>query len=222
VARTTSREQLIGLADEENTEQLAETLARKYELKIPDDVVASILASKPRLPVLLSRAAFRADAVRTSPEVRVQRERRTFLRNVLGLAAVSLPILLWIKVAFFSPQAQTPSYVSNPGPQAGERLLANASTIAMGQSVALSDPTYGPMLLIHLMNGQFVAYSAICTHAGCQVQFNPSAQDIACPCHGAVYDPSNNAQVIAGPAPYPLQKISIRYDQSSGDIFLQG
>jgi thiosulfate dehydrogenase [quinone] large subunit len=213
---------MMRLADEGNTQRLAETLARKYELKVPSDVLASIYDSHPKVPVLMSRAAFRADAVRTAPEVRVQRERRNFLRNVLALAAVSVPFLLWIKVAFFSPQAQAPSYVSNPVPQTGERLLANASNIAAGQSLALSDPTYGPMLLIHLMSGKIVAYSAICTHAGCQVQFDPSAQDIACPCHGAVYDPSNNAQVIAGPAPYPLQKISIRYDQASGNIYLQG
>jgi thiosulfate dehydrogenase [quinone] large subunit len=191
-------------------------------MKVPSDVVASIYDSHPKVPVLMSRAAFRADAVRTAPEVRVQRERRNFLRNVLGLAAVSVPFLLWVKVAFFSPQAQAPSYVSNPVPQTGERVLANASNIAAGQSLALSDPTYGPMLLIHLMNGQFVAYSAICTHAGCQVQFDPSAQDIACPCHGAVFDPSNNARVLAGPAPYPLQKILTRYDQASGNIYLQG
>ncbi len=210
------------LADEENTQRLAETLARKYEMKVPSDVVASIYDSHPKVPVLMSRAAFRADTVRTAPEVRVQRERRNFLRNVLGLAAVSVPFLLWIKVAFFSPQAQAPSYVSNPVAQTGERLLANASNIGAGQSLALSDPTYGPMLLIHLMNGQFVAYSAICTHAGCQVQFDPSAQDIACPCHGAVFDPSNNARVLAGPAPYPLQKILTRYDQASGNIYLQG
>ena len=215
------------LTDEQNTHGLAESLARKYELKVPSDVIESIYTSKPKVPVLLSRAAFRADAVRTAPEVRVQRERRNFLRNMLGVAAVTLPFLLWVKVAFFSPQAQVPTYVSNPGPQAtgpqaGERLLANSSNIASGQSLALSDPTYGPMLLIHLVNGQFVAYSAICTHAGCQVQFNPSAQEIACPCHGAVFDPNNNAQVIAGPAPYPLQKIPTRYDQASGNIFLQG
>jgi thiosulfate dehydrogenase [quinone] large subunit len=210
------------LADEENTQRLAEALARKYEMKVPSDVVASIYDSHPKVPVLMSRAAFRADAVRTAPEVRVQRERRNFLRNVLGLAAVSVPFLLWVKVAFFSPQAQAPSYVSNPVPQTGERVLANASNIAAGQSLALSDPTYGPMLLIHLMSGQFVAYSAICTHAGCQVQFDPSAQDIACPCHGAVFDPSNNARVLAGPAPYPLQKILTRYDQASGNIYLQG
>ncbi len=168
----------------------------------------------------MSRAAFRSDAVRTAPEVRRQRERRNFLRNMLGLVAVSVPFLLWLKVAL-TPPAQVPVYVSNPSSQAGERLLANASNIPVGQSLALNDPNFGPMLLIHLENGQFVAYSAICTHAGCTVQFNPNAQEIACPCHGAVFDPNNNAQVLAGPAPYPLQKIATRYDQASGNVYLQ-
>jgi Rieske Fe-S protein len=210
------------LSDEADAQQLAETLAKKYELKIPRDVLASIYSSSAKVPVLMSRAAFRADAVRTAPEVRRQRERRNFLRNMLGLLAVSVPVLIWLKAAL-TPPAQLPVYVTNPGPQAGagERLLANASGIPVGQALALSDPNFGPMLLVHLNSGQLVAYSAICTHAGCTVQFNPNAQEIACPCHGAVFDPNNNAQVLAGPAPYPLQKIPTRYDQASGNIYLQ-
>lgn len=209
------------MTQEQDEPPLAESLARKYEMKVPNEVIRSVYTSEPRLPVLMSRAAFRADAVRTAPEMRIQRERRNFLRNTLGLLAVSVSFLLGLKVAFFTPPAQTPIYASNPTPQAGERLLANASSIPAGQSLTLSDPNFGPMLLIHLVSGRFVAYSAICTHAGCTVQFNPHAQEISCPCHGAVFDPNNNAQVLAGPAPYPLQKITTRYDQASGNIYLQ-
>jgi thiosulfate dehydrogenase [quinone] large subunit len=86
----------------------------------------------------------------------------------------------------------------------------------------LNDPAFGPILLIHLDNGQFVAYSSICTHAGCQVQFDPSGKDIICPCHGAVYDPYHGAQVLGGPAPFPLQTIPIRYDAATGNIYLNG
>lgn len=209
------------LTEEKDSPQRAESLAKKYEMKVPSEIVTSVYQSEPRLPVLMSRAAFRADAVRTAPEMRIRRERRNFLRNTLGLLAVSVSFLLGLKVAFFTPPAQTPIYAANPTPQAGERLLANASSIPAGQSLALSDPNFGPMLLIHLVNGGFVAYSAICTHAGCTVQFNYHAQEIACPCHGAVFDPNNNARVLAGPAPYPLQKIATRYDQASGNIYLQ-
>jgi Rieske Fe-S protein len=210
------------MAAEEEGRRFAHRLTDKYGMKVAEDVIASAYTSKPKLRALMSRASFRADAVRTDERIRMQRERRSLLRNLLGVVAISVPLLLWLKVAFFSPQAQAPTYVSNPGsaPQTGERILASAGSIPEGQSLSLDDPTLGPLMLIHLTSGQFVAFSAICTHAGCTVQFNPSAQDIACPCHGAVYDPYNNAQVIAGPAPYPLQKIPIRYDQSTGNIYL--
>jgi Rieske Fe-S protein len=197
-------------------EQFSQELRTKYGLKIPADVITSIYSSKPKLRVLLSRTSFRQEAIQT-PE-RVQRERRNLLKNLLGLAVVAVPFLVWAKLAS-APQPQTPSYISNPGATGG-KLLANASNIPVGQSITLDDPSFGPFLLIHLRSGQFAAYSSICTHAGCQVQFDPGTQEIACPCHGAVYDPNNSAAVIAGPAPSPLQRIPITYDPQSGNIYL--
>jgi Rieske Fe-S protein len=125
------------------------------------------------------------------------------------------------QVNYFPSNAQPQSVATNSASQ-GPRLLANASNIPLNQSLGLNDPTYGPVILIHLDNGKFVAYSSICTHAGCQVQFDPSMKDIVCPCHGAVYDPNNNAQVIGGPAPYPLQNIPLQYDASTGNIYVTG
>ncbi len=206
-------------------------------------MVASCLTGRPKLPILLSRASFRHDVdVRTQQRSRVQRERRNFLRTMLGLAALSISALTLFEISSFLNQpTSTPSYNSNAGQQVsyfpnsaqtqsaasnsasqGPRLIANASNIPLNQSLALNDPTYGPVILIHLDNGKFVAFSSICTHAGCQVQFDPSMGDIVCPCHGAVYDPNNNAQVIGGPAPYPLQNIPVQYNASTGNIYVTG
>ncbi len=205
---------------EPDSVKFARKLTQQYGLKVSEDTIASIYSGTPKLRVLLSRSSFRADAARTDRNVTVQRERRNLFRNMLAFAAVLVPALLWVKVAFFTPQALQPTYVSNPGVAAGGRLLANASNIAVNQSMSLNDPTFGPFLLIHLDNGQFVAYSSICTHAGCQVQFDPYGKDITCPCHGAVYDPYHSAQVLSGPAPAPLQTIPIRYDPTTGNIYL--
>lgn len=207
----------------EEGNQPAEELIERYGLRIPKEIVTSVFMGQPKLPVLLSRASFRPDAdVRTEQRTRFQRERRDFLHSMLGFAAVSVSALVLLKIATLpSSQGQTPTYVSQPSTPNG-KLLANAANIPLNQSLALNDPTFGPIILIHLDNGQVVAYSAICTHAGCQVQFDPAGRDIACPCHGAVYDPYNNAQVVAGPAPYPLQKIPIKYEASTGNIYLSG
>jgi Rieske Fe-S protein len=185
--------------------------------------VTSVFIGQPKLPVLLSRASFRPDAdVRTEQRTRFQRQRRSFLHSMLGFAGVFLSALVLVKITSIpSSQAQTPAYVPYPNAQNG-KLLANAANIPPNQSLTLNDPTYGPIILLNLANGQFVAYSAICTHGGCQVQFNQAGRDIVCPCHGAVYNPYNNAQVVAGPAPYPLQKIPTRYDASTGNIYLNG
>lgn len=231
------------MTNAEESEQIAKRLVTVYGLRLPDGVIASCLTGRPKLPILLSRASFRHDVdARTQQRSRIQRERRNFLRTMLGLAALSISALTLFEissflsqptpttsynfnaaqpVSYFPNSAQIQSPASNPASQ-GPRLLANSSNIPLNQSSALNDPTYGPIILIHLDNGKFVAFSSICTHAGCQVQFDPSMGDIVCPCHGAVYDPNNNAQVIGGPAPYPLQNIPIQYDPSTGNIYVTG
>ena len=62
-------------------------------------------------------------------------------------------------------------------------------------------------MLVHLKSGNFVAYSAVCTHEGCVVSY--SNGQLACPCHGSIFDPANNARVVNGPARLPLPKIPI-------------
>ena len=53
----------------------------------------------------------------------------------------------------------------------------------------------------------FIALSKICTHQGCTVAYNRNANDLQCPCHGAVYNDSG--KVMGGPAPTPLKKYSV-------------
>jgi len=224
-------------------DQAAEQLLAKYSMQVPREIASSVLIGQPKVPVLLSRAAFRPHADNRNDKVQTQHQqgRRRFLHTMLGLAAISIVGLGLLKGASApSTQPATPSpAITSPSSQASlsasqvpvttptpttytSQPVANAANIPLNQSLTLNDPTLGPIVLIHLDNGQFVAYSAICTHAGCEVQFDPSARDIACPCHGAVYNPYNNAQVVGGPAPYPLQKIPIQYDASTGNLYLTG
>jgi thiosulfate dehydrogenase [quinone] large subunit len=211
------------LTDQE-AKQDSERLVTKYGMKVPRDVALSVFMGQPKIPMFLSRASFRADVdTRTEYRTQFQRERRQFLRTVLGLAGASVIGLLLLKTATApNPPPPVPTtYVQNAVTHSGQ-LLANASNIQPNQALTFNDPTLGPIALIRLDTGKFVAYSTICTHAGCQVQFNPSAKELVCPCHGAVYDPYNNAQVLAGPAPYPLQSVPIQYDSSTGNIYLTG
>jgi len=222
------------MASNPDIKQVSDKIATTYELQVPREIVTSVLAGRPKLPVLLSRASFRPDVnVRTKNEERrtqAQRERRNFLRGVFGFVLLSASALVLLKIATVSntePQTPTnapsnPPNPSNPPPAQTGRVIANAASIPVGQSTTYNDPNLGPIILIHLNTGQFVAYSAICTHAGCQVQFDPYGNEIVCPCHGATYNPYNNAQVTGGPAPYPLPKVPIQYNSSTGNIYLTG
>ncbi|MES1183111.1 MAG: FAD-dependent oxidoreductase [Myxococcales bacterium] len=53
-------------------------------------------------------------------------------------------------------------------------------------------------------DGKVHAVSAICTHQGCQVAFNPIERSWDCPCHGSRFD--IDGRVLDGPAQKPLAK----------------
>ena len=55
-----------------------------------------------------------------------------------------------------------------------------------------------------------IAYSAICTHTGCDVtNWNAEDLNMACPCHESQFDVFNNGTVVGGPAPRPLAMLPL-------------
>lgn len=58
--------------------------------------------------------------------------------------------------------------------------------------------------------GPFVAYSAACTHTGCEVSgWLPEEANLVCPCHGSRFDVHDAASIALGPAPKPLAMLPI-------------
>jgi rieske iron-sulfur protein len=56
-----------------------------------------------------------------------------------------------------------------------------------------------------------VAYTAICTHSGCDVaDWIADQQLLACPCHDSRFDPRDGAKVVDGPAPRPLPALPLK------------
>jgi Rieske Fe-S protein len=89
----------------------------------------------------------------------------------------------------------------------GGEAIAQESDVAPGSAVKFKDRGKDAVL-VHLDGGEFVAYSAVCTHAGCTVAYKDG--QLACPCHGSLFDAANGAEVISGPAQTPLPEIPIR------------
>lgn len=56
-----------------------------------------------------------------------------------------------------------------------------------------------------------VAYSGVCTHQGCPVNMWSSDRNaFVCSCHGSIYNPKNDAEVLFGPAPRHLPALPLK------------
>lgn len=56
-----------------------------------------------------------------------------------------------------------------------------------------------------------VAYSAICSHAGCDVtDWVAEDQTVFCSCHASTFDPKDGAKVLDGPAPKALPALPLK------------
>ncbi|MGD8921966.1 MAG: ubiquinol-cytochrome c reductase iron-sulfur subunit [Candidatus Zixiibacteriota bacterium] len=64
--------------------------------------------------------------------------------------------------------------------------------------------------------GEVKAFSAICTHLSCTVQYRPDQAIIWCACHNGKYD--LQGRNIAGPPPRPLEEYTVHVDESTGKI----
>lgn len=87
--------------------------------------------------------------------------------------------------------------------RSGSRL--NRVVLVRLDASALADKTRGKSA------EGIVAYSAICTHTGCEVgAFLPDEQLLYCECHQSRFDPREEAKVTDGPAPRSLPALPLK------------
>ena len=174
-------------------------------------------------------------------------ERRAFLEMLmLGVAAVAVAgvaslRLTWLQgllgsastVAEQAPPlsgsttsaAASPSARVSTGPRrtpAGTAIGTVQAVSSAGSASFIVPGSGDPGVLVSLPNGSIVAFDAVCTHAGCTVEYVPQDQALECPCHGAAFDPAHAGAVLAGPTSQPLQKLPITIDRTTGEIRLVG
>ena len=111
----------------------------------------------------------------------------------------------------------TPADVPRDGPQifvyAGDTDGAHgASASRLDQIVLLRlDPlNLTEETAAHAADG-IVAYSAICTHEGCDISdWSSENHRLICPCHDSEFDPRDNGQVTEGPARRRLAALPLK------------
>ena len=129
-------------------------------------------------------------------------DRRGFLR-VSTVAAIAIAGAGVGKLFLKS----TPAVTASGGISKSKKIIKDAS-FKDGSTHNFISKAGTPAVLFRTKNGVF-AYSAVCTHAGCTVQFNSASKNLQCACHGAAFDPFSDAKVVTGPANQPLAKITV-------------
>jgi Rieske Fe-S protein len=135
--------------------------------------------------------------------------RRRFVNLFLGgslLGAVAS--LLYPVIRYLIPPRQAEALAKRvAAAKVGEIAPNSAKLFKFGSS---------PALLINTADGELRAFSAVCTHLTCTVNYEPDTGTIYCPCHNGRFDLSGN--VLSGPPPNPLEVYNV--EVSGGDIYV--
>jgi cytochrome b6-f complex iron-sulfur subunit len=136
--------------------------------------------------------------------------RRRFLRLLLGFSVVSTVSMIVAPIIGFLIPPKT------AGGGAGGKVLVGTTTdipSGTGKVVALGSK---PVIVCSTDAG-VNAFSAVCTHLGCIVDYDTTIRQIVCPCHDGHFNPANGA-VVSGPPPRPLAPVAVSVEKDQ--IFL--
>ena len=108
-------------------------------------------------------------------------------------------------------QAAGPSTTAAPrSGTAKGTAIGPARDVPVGGAASFQDPGTGdPALVVQHTSGQFLAFDAVCPHAGCTVQYSSADNILVCPCHGSEFSARSGA-VEVGPAQSGLKPIPIQ------------
>jgi cytochrome b6-f complex iron-sulfur subunit len=132
-----------------------------------------------------------------------QSRRQFLLGGLISALAAFAAMLLYPVWRFIMPPPVPESKQSSVKAAAIDELKPNSSKIfPFGNK---------PALLIRLPDGGYKAFSAVCTHLQCTVQYREDFKLIWCACHNGRFDLNGN--VFSGPPPAPLEPL---------DVFISG
>jgi ubiquinol-cytochrome c reductase iron-sulfur subunit len=178
-----------------------------------------------------SREAFEDDFTREGTW-----DRRSVIVRALGLALGALGVAVMSPLRSLGPN---PDHILDHTPwRPGTRLVTPDGTPVTAGSVPLdglvtvfpegfTDSESGQVVLIRVapsllglapgppewMPDGFIAFSKVCTHAGCPVGlYQAGTHQLLCPCHQSSFDVLKGGKVVFGPAGGPLPQLPLMVD----------
>ncbi len=135
-------------------------------------------------------------------------DRRTFLDALLAVGFVSTAAAIAYPVSRFLVP-----------PASGEPATTSVSAGRMSALPANSGVIFKfgtkPGIVVRTTGGEVHAFTAICTHLDCTVQFRADMAHLWCACHNGMFDLSG--AVVSGPPPRSLEKFVVNLRGEPGD-----
>ena len=133
--------------------------------------------------------------------------RRRFLDYLLGTGVVAtLGAIVYPIIRFMAP------------PQIVEALQSSVVAAKLSELPPNSAKIFKfgsqPGLVVRTAAGELKAFSAVCTHLDCIVQYRSDTKQIWCACHNGQYN--LNGENIGGPPPRPLEQYQV--NQRGDDV----
>jgi Rieske Fe-S protein len=122
--------------------------------------------------------------------------RRSFIQ--LGLAALG--------AAWAGTLVQSRLFPASTSEAEATPVTIPLADLPVGGSLQI---TYGGLQVAVLRTPESIkAFSLICTHLGCAVEWRADQSEFYCPCHDGRFD--QFGEVTAGPPPVPLEQFPVR------------
>jgi len=138
-------------------------------------------------------------------------DRRTFLDALLAVGFVSTAAAIAYPVARYlvPPASGEPDTATAVAGKAAELKLNSGKVFKFGSR---------PGIVVRTADGEVRAFSAVCTHLDCTVQFKADTSQLWCACHNGTYDLGGN--VVSGPPPRALERfaVNVRGDGPDAEI----
>ena len=161
----------------------------------------------------------------------VKLSRRIFLKSSGGAAAAAVgaagATLLPGVAEAAEPAGSTATNLSYP-----KRPVGKAGGMPVNQVVNFSYPdASSPCAAIRMGNAvpggvgpnkDIVAFSTLCTHMGCPVQYEGGTKTFKCGCHFSIFDPENGGQMVCGQATEDLPRVLLDYDARTDSVAAVG
>jgi len=138
-------------------------------------------------------------------------DRRRFLDALLAVGFVSTAVAIVYPVSqFLVPPAS--------GEPATQSVVAGRAGALRPNSAAIFKFGSRPGIVVRTEEGEIRAFSAVCTHLDCTVQFKNDTSQLWCACHNGTYDLGGT--VVSGPPPRGLEQfvVNLRGEGDDAEI----